>query len=168
MELVLLPHHNTLTCLQKLQKEAVHEAREAGKLFLPAYPEVCVLGNTAPAAEGKALRQAMEALKARMSGAEGLCSFGPMQAAPADGGSVRLMLPLEVPFLESIRAAGFTAESAPTFALGTLQDQGIESTISLPHNLPSFRAFRLALMQTTPLQDGSSWKFLFPFWVKLR
>lgn len=190
MNLVLLPHHNTLTCLQKLQQTA----KEACPVFLPSYPQVCVLsrlpapsGNTATNQDCHEFIQKMDALKVLLSGAEGVCSFGSPSVVPAAERSFQLELPLEVPFSEKLHEAGFVPESSMHFVLGRWEYTAGQDTGSTAETLsavlqtavpPDFRAFRLALMQTTPLlcndtlseaqqPSAFTWKFIRPFWVKL-
>lgn len=187
MDLVILPHHNTLTSLQKLQAEvrrflADERNDHSSGVFLPSYPLVCTLAHTDElSAEDKQLRKQLDALKDSLSNAGGTVSFLDVQAAPSTEGR-KIILPVSVPFMDVLQAAGFAPVETPHFVLGTLPGQPTPDralpadTSSIPYEalsaeqaaLPdkayeAFRAcvpaaarvFRLALMQTTPLSGSS-------------
>lgn len=181
MELVLLPHYNTINSLRKLQ--AADECSSGMQsLLLPFSPLVCVLGRTPPSGsadvpcEGdeKLIRKQMAALKDMLRNADGICHFGKIQVICGE-----LILPLEVPFMKIIRDAGFIPEDDPRFILGTWKSQQQPFFSGEPP--ASIRVFRLALMKKTPLtklspsgqsdkfqtaNTGFTWKYLYPFWLK--
>lgn len=177
MDLVLLPHHNTISSLQKLQTEL---RQTSGKGFLAAYPLVCVLGHTdeTAAVRGKLTCKPHQILKDMLKDADGTICFTNQIEADAKSGTFHL--PVSVPFMDMIQAAGFTPETNLRILLGfqlsARENAGTQPCQELP--APS-RSFRLALMETKLLSAGSpfpeaepaapfSWKFHLPFWVKLR
>lgn len=203
MNLVLLPHHNTITSLQKLQKSFV--STSAGHVdetvFLPSYPLVCILTDKAAVAgqkpdsrDAQASSQ-MRTLKDMLKNAQGLLEFSEPQVVRAARGCITdnpdtLILPVKVPFLHLVEAAGFTPVNEPYIVLGswyaasadkagasdkavTADKAAADFQASGASELPvPSRSFRLALMQTTPLSEAGpaaafSWKYTDAFWVKL-
>lgn len=171
MDLVILPHHNTLTSIQKLQAivrspdiSGFHE----GSLFLPSYPVACVIAHTDDSPEGqessltcgfqtdisgKAVKKQMAVLKDLLKDADGPCRFPGILSDTSC--PTKLILPVEVPFLQAVQTAGFTPVEAPHFVLGTWSGQpdaidvsSIVKTCTARNALPEpARVFQLALMQ---------------------
>lgn len=222
MDLVILPHHNTLASLQQLQSDIRHLQTDersvlSSCLFLPSYPLVCVLAHMDEAEAPEAavspkdtlsvLEKKMAALKDLLKNADGALSFPDTlivqhkdaetadSACAADAaGTAKLILPVAVPFMNAVQAAGFKPVEVPHFTLGTwvtkaADDQAgtagqaeiTKQDLCCNIQLPSARAFRLALMQTASLkqteaqfsdsaasaQEAFTWKFHSAFWVKL-
>lgn len=177
MNLVLLPHHNTLTSLQKMQA-FLH--REAPEHFLPSYPLICVMGYTDSVEfqHGKCISRPMESLKTVLKEADGTVHFGKLQYLNCEDGTIRLVLPVVIPFMKQISEAGFIPETAASFIIGTLfaADNTVGKALTDKTVPPEdARVFRLALMETESAQavDGTmplaayTWKYRLPFWVKL-
>lgn len=188
MNLVLLPHHNSITSLQKLQKSSVSTSAGHGDetVFLPSYPLVCVL------ADGNGQ---VTLLKDLMKSAQGTLQFMMPKVTHSENGSSpdspdTLILPVQIPFMNLIKEAGFTPVDEPYIVLGswyaasadkagasdkavTADKAAADFQASGASELPApSRSFRLALMQTTPLSEAGpaaafSWKYTDAFWVKL-
>lgn len=104
MNLVLLPHHNTLTSIQKLQalmRSPDISGFQADSLFLPSYPLVCMLAHTDDTPDNQERRQSggftsipsektfkklMAALKDILKETDGSCRFLDMQLVEVNGG----------------------------------------------------------------------------------
>lgn len=173
MELILLPHHNTVTLIQKLQDELCTELQDEKDMrFLASYPLVCVLGHTdeAVVSRGKLKCQPLQLLKDMLKNADGTISFRKAPVYAEKSGQI--LLPAGIPFMDLVKAAGFEPENAPHFVLGRQFASYEESDgTAYAHPLPQVelpaesRSFRLALMEAKP---AFSWKFHQSFWVKLR
>lgn len=196
MDLILLPHHNTVTSLQKVQQTHVKTANERqGMLFIPAYPAVCVLAHAGRTDAG--LSKGMQTLKDALKCADGsVCFSGPEFMPPFTSRTGKtgrtLIIPVSIPFMDKLEAAGFTPAAHPHIILGNRYctepetEAAAEKTASAIPELPApSRVFRIALMQNEPLDrrtaPGSitllseaapaasfSWKYSDAFWVKLR
>lgn len=194
MNLVILPHHNTIASLQKLQKSYVSST--AGQtddaVFMPSYPLVCILTDKAAVAgqkpdsrDAQASSQ-MRTLKDMLKNAQGLLEFSEPQVVRAARGCITdnpdtLILPVKVPFLHLVEAAGFTPVNEPYIVLGSWYAASAADTDKAPAafqtsgaaELPApSRSFQIALMQATPLSKAGpaaafSWKLSDAFWVKL-
>lgn len=200
MDLVLLPHHNTVTSLQKLEHPQIAAEKEQQScVFLPQYPLICVLAHTEetsepatmPAVREKTLSSQMRTLKDMLRDERGSLRFGtPLLVSREDGSSSArpdtLIVPAMVPFMDKLEAAGFQPVKEPHIVLGRwyarcaenleISDKAFDpDRMELP---ATSRSFRLALMQCTPLSDGTpgaeagpaaafSWKYHDAFWVKL-
>lgn len=186
MNLVILPHHNTITSLQQLQKSfsgnTVSQAE--GRLFLPSYPLVCVLAQDGDKDRIKMLRDLMK-------NAQGTLHFMLPEFQKAGNGSgsdipKTLIMPVQVPFMNLVKEAGFTPVTEPHIILGSWHaaEAGAADNADFAgravtvYKAQDSRSFRLALMQATPLSGGTalseagtaaafSWKFTDAFWVKL-
>lgn len=161
MDLVLLPHHNTVSSLQKLQ----HSVQGA---FIPAYPAVCLLAHTDRQAEDDTdlLKKHMQVLRETAGKASGFVTFRGLEITDNGG---KLILPAEVPFMDCIRQAGFIPDQDPHFILGYWPDRN--GSLPASEDIPPARMFRLALMDRQSLSEDTetsfSWKFSLPFWIKL-
>lgn len=189
MDLVLLPHHNTVTSLQKLQQEAVCAVRDMqDMLFLPAYPLVCVLAHVDEDEAASDLQKRMQLLNATLKDKQGAVLFSAPRlsshpAAKAGDCQKSLIVPVQVPFSDALKEAGFVPVNTPHIVLGcwcaAREDVAFKADDSFKAEPPApSRAFRLALMKTTPLSAGTvlpqteqkssfTWKYHDAFWLKL-